>query len=67
MDFLALPEVPQLFTGTTFDHLLVIVDRYGKYTICIAMPANYTTTKVINAYNQCVYIHFGMPEDIVSD
>ena len=67
MDFLALPEVTKLSTGTKFDHLLVIVDRYSKYAICIAMPTNHITIHVINAYHQYVYPHFGLPEDIVSD
>ena len=67
MDFLALPEVTQVSTGTKFDNLLVIVDGYSKYTICIAMRANHTTTHVINACYQYVYPHFVLPEDIVSD
>ena len=64
--FLALPEVIQLSIGTKFDHLLVIVDRYDKYSLCIAMPDNYSTTIVINAYYQYVKQHFELLEDIVS-
>ena len=65
MYFLTLPEVIYLSTGKKFDHALVIVHGDGKHTITIAMPANHTTTNLINTYNWYLYQDFGLREDIV--
>lgn len=65
MDFSALPEVTELSTRYTFDHLLVIVDWCSKYTISITIPANYSTTYVMCAYYWHGLPHCRLPEDIV--
>lgn len=57
----------QLSTGSKFNHLLVIVDGYSKYAICIAKPGNHNNTCAINTYYQYVYLYFVVLEDIVND
>ena len=67
MEFLTRSEVTELSTGMTIDHILVIVDKYSKYTLCIAIAVNNTTTHIANTYYKYIYTYFVLPEDLVSD
>ena len=49
------------------DYLNVVVDRFSK--MCILMPCKKTITpeQTVELYFQHVWVHFGLPNSIVSD
>jgi len=67
MDFLFLPQVTNKTTQVSYDHVWVIVDRFSKYTIILALPFNHTGEHLINVYYNSVYPFFSLPWDIVTD
>ncbi|SNX84871.1 uncharacterized protein MEPE_03580 [Melanopsichium pennsylvanicum] len=58
---------PSLANGTTYNSILVVVDRLTKFVVFI--PANKTDTAETLAYqlHRYVFSYFGLPDTIVSD
>ncbi|SNX82233.1 uncharacterized protein MEPE_00939 [Melanopsichium pennsylvanicum] len=58
---------PSLANGTTYNSILVVVDRLTKFVVFI--PANKTDTAETLAYQlqRYVFSYFGLPDTIVSD
>ncbi|SNX84008.1 uncharacterized protein MEPE_02716 [Melanopsichium pennsylvanicum] len=59
--------LPSLANGTTYNSILVVVDRLTKFVVFI--PANKTDTAETLAYqlHRYVFSYFGLPDTIVSD
>jgi hypothetical protein len=53
--------------SSNVDYILVVVDKFTKYTHFVALKHPYTTASVARLFMDQVYILHGMPNSIVSD
>jgi hypothetical protein len=67
MDFLMLPATQMTKDGLVYDHVLVIVDRFSKFTMIIPIPVNCSAEDFKRIFHNQVYGFWGMPCDIVTD
>jgi hypothetical protein len=49
------------------DCVFVVVDRFSKMAIMAACKKNITTEATAKIFFECVWVHFGIPQTIVSD
>jgi hypothetical protein len=49
------------------DYVFVIVDRFSKMAILVAVKKNITTKATAKLFFERVWVHFGIPKPIVSD
>ena len=66
-DFLDMPQVQDENTGIKLNQILVIVDRFSKYTILIPTRKEATTEEVYELLWTHVFAVFGIPEQMTSD
>ena len=68
MDFIVkLPLSKEPMTGSTFDSVLVIVDRFSKYAHFVPYKEATTATNFSYVFSRTVFANHGIPIDIVSD
>jgi hypothetical protein len=58
-------SLPQTKNG--YDAILVVIDRLTKYVHYLPCKTNDTTEKLAQLFFERVLVHWGIPEDIVSD
>lgn len=62
MDF-----IEGFLSSESFDVILVVVDRFTKYTHLLALSHRFTAQQVANLFLSSIYNLQGLPKDIVSD
>ena len=66
MDFITgLP--PTIQSGTLVDAILVVVDRFTKWSLFFAVPSTITSAELAELFHTEVELRFGPPDGIVSD
>jgi hypothetical protein len=56
-----------LFTKRGNDYVFVVVDRFSKMAILVAFKKNIVAEATTNIFFECVWVHFGIPKNIVLD
>jgi len=67
MDVLYLPEAKGTIPVVTFSHLWVIVNRFSRYKILIALKKGHTAQDLVDLYMERVYAIFSFQMDMVTD
>ena len=49
------------------DYIFVVVDRFSKMAILTACKKNITTEATTKLFFERVWVHFGLPQTIISD
>jgi hypothetical protein len=68
MDFVTgLPLSRDPATGLAYDAILVIVDRFTKYTLFIPFRKNYTAVQLAHVLKDRLIRNYSIPKSIISD
>lgn len=53
--------------GKEVDAILVIINRFTKYTLFLAVSTTITTTELVELFHYKVKLIYGQPQEIISD
>jgi hypothetical protein len=68
LDFIVkLPLSKEIFTGVTYDLILVIINRLIKYAYFILYKEGLTTEELVYAFNRNIIINHGILKEIISN
>ena len=66
-DFVDMPATRGIGSTSTFDQILVVVDRFSKQTILIPTRKKATTEEIFHLLWERIFAIFGIPETMTSD
>jgi RNase H-like domain found in reverse transcriptase/Integrase zinc binding domain/Chromo (CHRromatin Organisation MOdifier) domain/Integrase core domain len=66
-DFVDMPATKGIGNTSTFDQILVVVDRFSKQTILIPTRKKATTEEIFHLLWERIFAIFGIPETMTSD
>ena len=67
MDFITGLPTSKRYDGKEYDSILVIVDRFTKYSLFIPTTSKITADHLAHIFLEKVYASYGLPEGIVTD
>ena len=66
-DFLEMPQIEDEITGMKLNEILVVVDRFSKFTVLIPTRKEATTEEIYELMWTYIFAVFGLPEQMTSD
>ena len=66
-DFLEMPQIKDEITGAILNEILVVVDRFSKFTVLIPTRKEATTEEIYELLWTYVFAVFGLPEQMTSN
>jgi hypothetical protein len=68
LDFIVkLPPSKEVFTGVTYNSILIVTDRLIKYAHFIPYKEDLTAEELVYIFNRNIIVNYGIPEEIISN